>query len=172
MAKKSSQDGDSSPARAGGILGSLATLLEKLGDLAETGQEMRRSGEFETTAGSKPVRGVYGFTIKTGTGNDGIKVEPFGNVHKDNQSGKTVVDEVHEPMVGLFEEQDHLLVVVEMPGIGAEDLKLELEDDILTINAAHGSKKYHKEILLPATFSTENMTHSCRNGVLEITFKH
>ncbi len=31
-------------------------------------------------------------------------------------------------------------------------------------------KKYHKEILLPAVFAPEKMTHSCHNGILEVKF--
>ena len=45
-----------------------------------------------------------------------IKVEPFGNVTKDKESGRTVVHEVREPLVDVFEEDDHVLVIAEMPG--------------------------------------------------------
>ena len=71
-------------------------------------------------------------------------------------------------MVDVFEEPGHVLVVAEMPGIGEEDLQLELNDDILTIAAERGAKKYRKEVLLPASFTADRMTRSCRNGVLEI----
>lgn len=171
MAKKTHKHRGPESSDGGGLLGGLANLLEKLGELAEKGEELRQSGEFETTAGDKPVRGVYGFSIKTGLGEEGVKVEPFGNVHKDSRSGKTVVDEVHEPLVDVFEEQDHVSVVAEMPGIGADDVQLELKDDILSISAARGIKKYRKEVLLPRSFKPEQMSHSCRNGILEVTFR-
>ena len=153
----------------GGLLGGLTNLIEKLAELAEKGEELKRTGEFELDPKGK-VRGVYGFTIKTGLGGDreGVKVEPFGNVRTDKQSGRPVVHEVCEPMVDVFEEDDEVLVVAEMPGIGAEDVHLELADDILTITASCGSKKYRKELLLPDAVADRSMTSSCRNGVLEV----
>ena len=150
----------------GGFLGGLGTLIEKLGELAEQGQDLRRSGEFQDSQGK--VKGVYGFSVKVGLGDEGVTVEPFGNFRTDEQTGKTVVDEVREPLVDVFEEQDHVLVVAEMPGIADNDLHLELRDDVLTIAAARGDKKYRKELLLPAVFPPDKMSHTCRNGILEV----
>jgi len=75
---------------------------------------------------------------------------------------------VREPVVDVFEEEDHVLVVAEMPGISAEDVQLLVEDDLLTISAERGDKKYRKEVLLPAGFAREKMQVSCNNGVIEI----
>ncbi len=152
----------------GGFLGGLGTLLEKLGELAEKGKELRESGTIQDPKGK--VKAVYGFTIRTGLGGDDslFKVEPFGNVSQDEQTGKPVVHEVLEPMVDVFEESGYVLVVAEMPGVGEEDVHLELREDILTITAGKGNKKYRKEVLLPGTFSTKEMSHTCRNGVLEV----
>lgn len=173
MAKKKSSEGsgDVELTGLGGFFGGLGTLLEKLGDLAEKGEEFRQSGELHGLDPNGKLRGVYGVTIRSGLGGEpGIKVEPFGNVRKDEQTGQPAVHEVREPMVDIFEETDHVLVVAELPGIAAENLQLELKDDILTISAVKGDKKYRKEVLLPAVFTQENMSHSCRNGILEVRF--
>lgn len=153
-----------------GILGGLGGLLGKLGELAEKGEELRRSGTLDSS--DQKVQGVYGFSIKFGGGEQGMKVEPFGNVRRDEETGQTVVDEIREPMVDVFEEQDHVLVVAEMPGVDAAEIRLDLQDDILTIAAEQGEKKYHKEVLLPASFSADKMSHSCKNGILEVKFTH
>ena len=68
-------------------------------------------------------------------------------------------------MVDVFDEADHVLVVAEMPGIGEEDVQVELKDDILTISAERGDQKYRKEVLLPAAFPAESMSRTCRNGI-------
>jgi HSP20 family protein len=157
----------------GGFLGGLGNLIEKLSELAEKDEELKGVKEF---SGAKGVNGVYGFSIKTNLGKDRdgegeggtFKVERFGNVRKDDHTGRVKVHEVLEPMADVFEESDHVLVVVELPGIGEDDLKLELHDDLLTIEAERGVKKYRKEILLPDTFAPERMTKTCRNGVLEV----
>jgi HSP20 family protein len=150
----------------GGLLSGLGNVLEKLGELAETGEALRRSGTFGSPDGK--VKGVYGFHIRTGLGGEGVTVEPFGNVRQDARTGQPVVDEVREPLVDLFDEPDCILVVAEMPGVASDDVTLDLHDDILTIGAERGDKKYRREVLLPAAFAADRMSWKCHNGVLEV----
>lgn len=150
----------------GGILKGLAGLVEKLGELAETGEQISQSGEIRGPG--KEVKGIYGFTVKLGLGDEKPRVEAFGNIRRDKDSGKAVVQEVREPLVDVFEEEGHILVVAEMPGISAADVHLDVRDDLLTISAQRGDKKYRKEVLLPGSFGREKMTVSCNNGVVEI----
>ena len=103
-----------------------------------------------------------------GLGGKGVKVEPFGNIRRDEKSGQPVVQEIREPVVDVFEEEDHTLVVAEMPGISAEDIRLDVKDDLLSIYAEKGEKKYRKEVLLPRSYPREKMLISCHNGVLEV----
>jgi HSP20 family protein len=149
----------------GGFLDGLSNLLGKLEELAEKGGELRKTGEFG--GGESDLRGVYGFNIKVGLG-EGVKVEPFGNVHKDERTGEAVVSEISEPLVDVFEEEEYVLVVAEMPGVAEEDVDLALKDDILTIAGERGQKKYRKEILLPQSFASEQMSCTCRNGILKV----
>jgi HSP20 family protein len=155
-----------SSASLGGIFGGLSELVGKLNQLAETGEELRRTGELRGLG--KELKGIYGFTIKVGLGDKAPHVESFGNISKDKQTGEAVVHEIREPVVDMFEEADHLLIVAEMPGISAADVHLELQDDLLTIAAARGEKKYRKEVLLPGAYPKDKMRLSCNNGVLEI----
>lgn len=152
--------------KLGGILTGLGDLVEKLSELAEKGEQLSRTGEIH--GAGKEVKGIYGFSVKVGLGEDQPRVEPFGNIRKDARSGQTVVEEVREPMVDVFEEQDHVLVVAEMPGISVEDVEVEVRDDLLTISAQRADKKYRKELQLPGRFSRDKMQLSCNNGVLEI----
>jgi HSP20 family protein len=148
-----------------GILKGLGDLIEKLGNLSENG-EHSETGEIHGSG--KDMKGIYGFTVKVGLGGDKPRVEPFGNIRRDRESGRTVVQEVREPSVDIFEEDDHVLVVAEMPGISVADVQITVEEDLLTIVAEHGDKKYRKEVLLPASSSREKTQVSCNNGVVEI----
>lgn len=164
------ESGGAGPGDLGGFLGGLGNLIGKLSELAEKGQELHALKEFGAEGGPK---GVYGFTIKTDIGREGgreggVKIEPFGNVGKDERTGRATVRQVTVPPVDIFEEAGHVLVVAELPGVSEEDIRLELRDDVLEITAERGPKKYHKEVLLPASFEARAMTSSCRNGVLEI----
>ncbi len=147
----------------GGILQGLADLVEKLGGLAEKVEEGKAEGEM-----GKEVRGVYGFSIRVGLGGEGVRVESFGNIQKDEATGEPRVQETREPMVDVFEEEDHTLVVAEMPGVGAEDIRLDFRGNSLTLSAERGQKKYRKEVLLSGDLDPGQVTVSCHNGVVEI----
>lgn len=150
----------------GGIFKGLGDFVDKLSDLAEKEKEIQKTGEIKSL--NKMISGVYGFSVKIGgLGGDKVKVEPFGNIHKDKK-GKAVVDEVREPMVDIFEESDHTMLVAEMPGVDEKDINVDLKDDILQISAETHGKKYRKEILLKESFTKDRMTHTYKNGVLEI----
>ncbi|HEX9884051.1 MAG TPA: Hsp20/alpha crystallin family protein [Desulfobaccales bacterium] len=153
----------------GGIFKGLADLVEKLGELADKGETLSKSGEIRGE--SKDLKGVYGFTVKVGLGDKGdkeFKVEPFGNVRQDAGSGETTVQEIREPVVDVFEEKGYTLVVAEIPGVSLKEVRLDVKDDLLTIHAARGDKKYRKEILLPRAYPRDRMKVSCNNGILEI----
>src|SRR3990172_8255366 len=150
----------------GGIFKGLGDFVEKLSDRAEKGEEFQKTGEIKGL--NKNLSGLFGISIKMGgLGTDKIKVEPFGNIHKD-EKGEAVVDEVREPIVDIFEEAGHTMIVAEMPGVEEKDIRADLKDDILQISAATREKKYHKEILLKESFTKDKMAHTYKNGVLEI----
>jgi HSP20 family protein len=171
MSKRSGKEGG--PQNSGGFLSGLAQLLNQLQELAETGGALSRSDEFTSARGKefgdKEFKGVYGFNVRVGLGGEEPKVEPFGNIKVDRKAREgVVVQEVRETAVDVLEEGDHVLIVAEMPGVSAADVKLEVHDDVLTLAAAGADKKYRKEILLPGSCPRERMTLSCNNGIVKI----
>ena len=159
------------PSGGGGFFAGLGTLIDQLGKLAEQAEQaggvVTKTGEFNVGS-DKRLKGVYGFSVKSGLGEKGVKVEPFGNIRRDEAAGRVEVHEIREPMVDVFDEPDRLLIVAEVPGIMQADVQLELHEDILILAAEKGDNKYRKEVLLPASFSSDKMSFSCRNGILEI----
>jgi HSP20 family protein len=153
----------------GGLLGGLGGFIEKLGELAEAGEKLSRSGEFQDNSGK--IRGVYGIHVKTALGEGGqteLKVEPFGNVRTapvDQPAGEVV----REPLVDIHEEDDHVLVLVELPGVAKENIRVELAGGRLELSAERGKTTYRKEIELPQC-STESMSWDCSNGILQVRF--
>ncbi|MBU4174831.1 MAG: Hsp20/alpha crystallin family protein [Actinobacteria bacterium] len=148
-----------------GLTKNLGDLMSKVSRLVEEGGgEIERRGEIE---GPGDVKGIYGFTIRTGLGGDKPVVREFGNI-KPVRKG-AIVEEVREPIVDVFDEEGEVAVVVEIPGVDEGDIDLELKDDVLIISTS-GEKKYQQEVLLPRAFSEEAMESACRNGVLKVTF--
>ncbi|HRI52843.1 MAG TPA: Hsp20/alpha crystallin family protein [Pseudomonadota bacterium] len=148
----------------------LGEIMDRLGQLADKGAaDFSGTGNLgDAAGGDKGWKGVYGFSVKVGRGGDGVRVEPFGNLRRDRQTGEAAVHEVREPVTDVFEEPGGILIVAEMPGVSAAEVKLELAGDVLTLKAAAGDKRYSKELLLPRPFKTEQATLKCNNGVVEI----
>lgn len=167
MATKRKPNTEAGDVNLGGMfrsLGGFMDLISNLSNLAEqAGGEFSRSGE----AGDekKGVKAVYGFSVKVGGGGKPM-VEKFGNVQEGSQG--PVVEEVREPMVDQFDEGEHLLVVAELPGVDANDIRFELKEDVLTLTATRGERKYRKEVLLDVAVRPEGATTSHRNGIFEL----
>jgi HSP20 family protein len=152
------------------FLTGLTDIAEKLNAISEKGESLSDKGEFTCSSKEGGLKGVYGFTVKTGLGgqDDQIRVEPFGNIRKDKKTGEAVVQEIHEPPLDVFEDESGTTLIAEMPGVGPEDIKIEVRDDVLTVFAQKGGKKYRKEILLRHSLSEERIKITCNNGIVTI----
>lgn len=92
--------------------------------------------------------------------------------------------EVRAPAVDVFEEKDDIVVKAELPGMGKEDIQVNLTDHMLTIK---GEKKKEEEVKeenyyrsersygsfvrtleLPRDVHTDKIKASFKNGVLEV----
>jgi len=89
------------------------------------------------------------------------------------------------PLVDTFEENDRIRLVAEVPGVKAEDLKISVEGNLLTIKGAkeqvaeEKAEKVHRyereygtfarTFTLPATVEPEQIKAAYENGVLTIT---
>jgi HSP20 family protein len=153
-------------------LGGLFKGIEKLVDIAqelkEAGGEIKKEGEIDLSNLKKGMKGVFGFSVKSAVGGKPV-VEPFGNI-KRTPKGPTIEKE-REPITDIFDEEDEIIVMAEMPGINADDIKLDLKEDILDISAQNEDRKYHKEVLLPGKIQAETLQSSYKNGILEIKMK-
>ena len=153
-----------------GILGGLVNIAERLSELTENGEPMSDTGEFTFPSKEGGIKGVYGFSLRTGLGNKGdhVKVEPFGNIRKDKKTGEAVVQEINEPLVDVFEDEKTITLVAEMPGVGLEDILVEVQGDVVTIAAQKGERKYRKEVLLGHPVLQDSIATACNNGIVTI----
>ncbi|HYO06689.1 MAG TPA: Hsp20/alpha crystallin family protein, partial [Phototrophicaceae bacterium] len=61
-------------------------------------------------------------------------------------------------------------VVMEMPGVKKEEIKINAYDGEVEVTANDPLRKYHKTIELPQYADIETVKSSYNNGILEITF--
>ena len=148
----------------GGLFQGIGNLIDLVSRLEEEGQEeVQREGEFTSPSGK--VKAVYGLSVRTGLSGK-PKVESFGNVRKTARG--PVVEEERQPLVDIFDEEDHVLVIVELPGVEEEHINTKVNGDILTLSAANGERKYYKEVVLPSDVDITSLRSKYNNGVLEI----
>jgi len=149
----------------GGLFEGMGKLFDLVSKMTEEGRgEYTRTGEIKGL-GDK-AKGIYGFSIKMGIGGQPM-VEHFGNIKKTDR-GSVEVAEVREPIVDVFDEGDHLVVIAELPGVEEDDIDLEIKGDILSLKAEGEDRKYSKEVLLPSEVKAESMETQYKSGILEI----
>jgi len=147
----------------GGLFKGLGNLIDLASKLREEGVE--KSGEIRGLPNG--AKGVYGLSVRTLAGKPVI--ESFGNI-KETAKGP-IVEEVREPMIDVFDEEDHILVIAELPGVSENEIKIEVAGDILNLTASDKDRKYAKEILLPGKVNPDSVKTSYNNGILEITLE-
>ena len=155
----------------GGFVKGLEKFIDLVEEVEEAGGEIKRKGEIK---GKEGVRGIYGFSIRSGIG-ERPKIQTFGNIRavkeKEKEKPEFKIAETREPIVDVFDEKDHVLIVAELPGVLEESIKLNLKGDILILEAGDEKRKYSKEILLPAKVDFEQRETNFKNGILEIKLK-
>lgn len=86
------------------------------------------------------------------------------------------------PPVDIYEKDDKLVVVCDMPGVQTNDIEVKIDDGILTIQGktSHspiGNKTYsefalmsfYRQFELPELIDQEKISADLKNGVLTIT---
>ena len=160
------------------------TMFNVFNDISNNGpKELVR--EYETQEGVKvrevgPI--VYGYSMTIGP--DGKpQVREFGNVRSLGDIGSNAkkigqnigkssqISAEREPLVDVNTTDTEVKVVVEMPGIRKEDIKINTYDSQLEIaTSKDAQRKYHKNIELPEQAEIETARSIYNNGVLEVTF--
>jgi len=148
----------------GDLFQGIGSIIDLVSTMEEEGNsEVNREKEFTSPSGR--VKAVYGLSVKTGLGGKPT-VESFGNVRKTSKGA--VVEEERQPLVDIFDEKDHVLIIIELPGVEEKHITTDLKGDILTLSAANGPRKYYKEVLLPKDIAAGSLKSKYKNGVLEI----
>ena len=65
---------------------------------------------------------------------------------------------------------DQVIIVLEMPGVKKEDLKINASEDSIEVQSTDTKRKYHKIIELPKEVNMESAKSKFNNGILEIIF--
>ena len=106
-------------------------------------------------------------------------VREFENIRSPFRLGATgttsaaepIMTDEREPLADVVASDKEVKVVVEIPGINKENIKINAYDNSVEIKSHDPQRKYHQVIDLPPEADIETAKSSYRNGILEITFK-
>lgn len=130
--------------------------------------------EYKTAEGGKarevgPM--VYGYSMTVGP--DGKpRIREFGNVKRPSRFGEfrpEIAGEM-EPMIDVVTTDKDVRVVVEMPGVDKDKIRIDAYDRVVEVKSEDPKRKYHRKIDLPEGADAETAKSKYNNGILEITF--
>ena len=70
----------------------------------------------------------------------------------------------------VYEEDDQLRVVADIPGVDREAIDLKCDGEVLTLDATGRVREYHERVRLPTRVDEHSASASYNNGILEVTF--
>jgi HSP20 family molecular chaperone IbpA len=73
-----------------------------------------------------------------------------------------------QPLFDIFEEENHLTILAEMPGMDEKDVNIEADENTITITAENPLKRYLKKVWLPTSIKKDKMKFTYRNNILQI----
>jgi HSP20 family protein len=134
--------------------------------------------EYNTPQGGK-VREVgplvYGYSMTVGP--DGKpKVKEFGNIKPARRYGfgtgfgRPEISGEMEPLADVTTTDKEIKVVIEMPGLSKDKIKLDAYEDKVDVKSIDPQRKYHRIVELPPEADIETARCAYNNGIVEITF--
>jgi len=80
-------------------------------------------------------------------------------------------EEIREPFIEVFDENEHLEVLVELPGVEEKNIQVNISENRIAISAADKNRKYQGETTLPTNVEASPQQKIYTNGVLKIKLK-
>ncbi len=111
------------------------------------------------------------------------ELQPREKVEVTREGEATRTCPVYIPAVDIYESEDALVLVADMPGVGPEDVSIDIRDNQLTLRGTvaieeikervhiqeYGVGDYYREFSLGRTIDQARIEASMRNGVLTLT---
>jgi HSP20 family protein len=115
---------------------------------------------------------VYGYSMTVGPEGK-PQIREFGNIKPGRRMGRPRLDvrEKREPLADVISTDGEVQVIVELPGVSKEDIKLHGTEDTMTVSVDTPKRKYYKKLEMPVKVDPKTAKSKYVNGVLEVTIK-
>ena len=74
-------------------------------------------------------------------------------------------------LIDIFDEGDHVMVIMELAGVREEDIQVKVERDKLIVEADTPEHKCCEEVTLPSAIDAEHFTTRYHNSILQARFE-
>jgi HSP20 family protein len=148
-------------------------MLTEFAEAEEMLNRMFRAVKEGSTAGAATSQLPYYYGYQINVGPDGKPhIREFGNV-KPAARGLIEQSGVPEPLVdtSVDEKNNQLTITAEMPGVSKEDIKVNISDTYITIQAEKGDKKYHTDVPINLALKDVSAKAIYSNRILELKIK-
>ncbi|NIM45520.1 MAG: Hsp20 family protein [Nitrososphaeria archaeon] len=132
-------------------------FLKRFEDLMEAVRQGKLKGDWEITPIDKPDAKGY---VARGFFKSGM------DQSLDTPTQPKIPKGPREPFFDVIEDEDHVKVYVELPGVKKEEIQLDAIHGELEVKAG----PFLKKITLPGAADIEKPTTRYNNGVLEVEF--
>ena len=150
-----------------GLINDLARLAEK----SETYQKrinLGKGGVIDLRVRSRPIRTyVTKPTVRLRISKPKQETPP---THPQTLPTAGSIKE-REPIVDIFEEEEQIRVMAELPDVEENQINLNIDNNTLTISTDTSDRKYYKKVELPEPVEKDSVESSYRNGILEVKLR-
>ena len=101
-------------------------------------------------------------------------VKTYGNVEPELSPAKPQqLSDIKEPIVDILKDEKtkEVKLIAEMPGVEKSDIKVNVERNMVHIDAAKAIRKYHVDVPLNYKVQPNTSKANYKNGILELTLK-
>jgi HSP20 family protein len=151
------------------VFNGLDKIINIVSDMVENDKkEVNVSGDIVPDH-EKKIVGKYGFNIKLGPESISSpnQIKTFNDMFdKKFDAPKTV-----EPVTDIFEEEEMVTIVLELPGVEKEDIGINLNGKSITITAAKNGTSYLKKIVLKFDPDPGTLKENFNNSIYSISVK-
>jgi len=182
MASKEEKKDKKSGSAAEGFLKSIGNMIPGLGGLLKNLEgtpgykekleqvdkelERRMKGTPLKRTGGRGTRGPGG--IPPGVRGSSFSGKPF--VKRSPETAPSSPPVPQQRPADIFDEEDHIKVIAEVPGVEEGDIRTDLKDNVLIIDVDIPDHKYHQEVKLPCA-PKGKLEKAYKNGILEVRIK-
>ncbi len=113
---------------------------------------------------------------------DGTEMVRSDQVQVPAGAEQTKPTPVYTPAVDIYETEDELVLLADLPGVSPESLRINLEDDLLTLEGEvetpapagewllqeYGSGRYWRQFTLGEAIEREQIQANLKNGELKL----